>query len=45
MNLAEDAINRALESESWAREKLPLAITPMTPYLRYAGSGAPTASR
>ena len=22
MNLAEDAINRALESESWAREKL-----------------------
>ncbi len=30
---------------SWAREKLPLAITPMTPYLRYADSGAPAASR
>lgn len=25
---------------TWAREKLPLAITPMTPYLRYADSGA-----
>lgn len=30
---------------SWAREKLPLAITPMMPYLRYAGPGTQTSSR
>jgi hypothetical protein len=29
----------------WAREKLPLAITPMTPYLRYADTGERTSSR
>ena len=40
-----DLLRAAAVPLSWAREKLPLAITPMTPYLRYAGSGAPTASR
>ncbi len=30
---------------SWAREKLPLAITPMTPYLRYADRAAEASSR
>lgn len=29
----------------WAREKLQLAITPMSPYLRYADAGALTSSR
>jgi hypothetical protein len=29
----------------WAREKLPLAITPMTPYLKYADQGSPAATR
>ena len=29
----------------WAREKLQLAITPMSPYLRYAGAGGLTSSR
>lgn len=30
---------------TWAREKLPLAITPMTPYLRYADTAAGTSTR
>ncbi|MBI2828772.1 MAG: M48 family metalloprotease [Acidobacteria bacterium] len=30
---------------TWAREKLPLAITPMAPYLRYADPGVGTSSR
>lgn len=30
---------------SWAREKLPLAITPMAPVLRYADGAAPAATR
>ena len=29
----------------WAREKLQLAITPLFPYMRYAGTGAAPASR
>ncbi|OFW14641.1 MAG: hypothetical protein A3H29_02865 [Acidobacteria bacterium RIFCSPLOWO2_02_FULL_67_21] len=30
---------------SWAREKLPLAITPMTPYLKYVDAPSPAATR
>ena len=29
----------------WAREKLPLAITPMSPYLRSVDAGLPTSTR
>ena len=30
---------------TWAREKLPLAITPMSPYLRYSDSATANGSR